>query len=170
MSETAERKRRAAKRPPILLTKVAKDLFRPASEQDLDRLARFKTGSTVACEVREMRNIAFHRKYFALINFLFGIWEETMPKMEWRGHEVRAEINKFRGDLTVLTGRFDATYNVRGEVQCEPHSISFASMGEEEFEKLYSDTINVALEKVLDRPELNEAKVREIVDQILHFT
>lgn len=152
------------------MKKVAKDLFRPATEQDAERLERFTVGAEVACDLREMRNYQFHKKYFALINYLFGIWEETMPPSEWRGHQVRANIDKFRDDLTILTGRFDATYNVRGEVQLDAHSISFASMDQEEFEKLYSDTINVALAKVLHRPDLNEEIVREMVDQILHFT
>lgn len=169
MSDTAERKRRAAKRPPIRMTKVAKDLFRPATEEDLERLGRFRTGATIACDVREERNYKFLQKYMVMVKFLFDIWEETMPRQQWRGQEVRANIDRFRGDLTILTGRCDATYNVRGEVRLEPHSVSFASMGEEEFEQLFSETINVALAKVLNRPDLDEARVRQIVDQLLHF-
>lgn len=170
MSEAAPVRRRAVKKPPVMLTKVARDLLRPASAADAERLERFRIGGEIACEVREIRNLGFHKKYWALINFLFDIWEETMPRQQWRGREVKANIDRFRDNLTILTGRFDPTYNIRGEVQLDAHSISFASMQQEEFEKLFSDTIDIALSKVLDRPDLDQAKVRQIVDQIMHFS
>lgn len=168
MEAGVKRTKRQGK-PPVMLRKLGNGCLAPASERDAERLKRFKPGADVSCELKLIRNGSFHRKYFALLNFIFGIWEETMPRRRWRNHEVRASFERFREDIIILTGRFDAIYNIQGEVRMEAHSISFARMEQEEFEALYSQTIDVALQKVLNRPDLDEATVRRTVDDLLRY-
>jgi hypothetical protein len=42
-------------------------------------------------------------------------------------------------------------------------------MNEDEFEKLYSATINVVLGKILRNSNINEEQLRGMVDQVLEF-
>lgn len=152
-----------------LLVKTPQGYLAPSDEEAAERLKKVKVGAIVRCDIKQMRNYDFHKKFFALVKFLFDIWEETMPRAEYRGRPILPNIDKFRRDLVILTGRYTATYNVRGDVQLEADSISFASMSQAEFEQLYSDVINVALAKVLDRPDLSEEKLRQHLDAIMHF-
>ena len=46
---------------------------------------------------------------------------------------VLKNFDRFRKDLTVLSGFYNATYTFRGDVRLEPKSLSFGSMCEEEF-------------------------------------
>lgn len=141
----------------------------PFSEEDAAGLRKIKTGAPVRCEITQVRNPAFHRKFFALIKFLFDIWAERVPRKTYKGVEVQPSIERFRKDLTILAGRYVAHYNIRGEVRLEAESISFASMGQEEFETLYSSVIDVALKKVIDAPDLTPDRVRNLVDQLMAY-
>lgn len=153
----------------IMMTKTPAGALIPASEDDSDKLRKIKAGATVRCTITQPRNIGYHRKFFSMLTFLFGIWEETMPRQQYRGHDVKPNIDRFRHDLIVLSGRYRATYNVRGEVRLEAESISFASMSQESFEALFSDIINIALAKVLDRPDLTEEKIRAYCEQVMAY-
>lgn len=141
----------------------------PAFEDDLEKLRKIRAGASVRCEISQPRNPGFHRRFFALIKFLFDIWSETLPPMQYKGQEVQPSIDRFRKDLTILAGRYTAHYNIRGECRLEADSISFASMSQEEFEKLYSEIINVALRKVINRPDLDEDSIRRLVDQLMSY-
>lgn len=141
----------------------------PFGDEDREKLAKVKTGSAVRIEMTQVRNPQFLKKFFCLVRFLFDIWQETVPRRRYRGEEVQPSIENFRKDLTILAGHYNTYYNIRGEVRLEARSISFAKMNEEEFESLYSSVINVALQKVLDRPDLDEGKVRTLVEQLLAY-
>lgn len=153
----------------VFMRKLPGGVLAPANDADSDALERVKTGEVVRCKIVRPRNIKFHRKFFALIEFLFDIWSETVAPRTYRGTPVMPNLNRFRRDLIILTGRYDATYNALGEVRLEAQSMSFANMGEAEFERLYSDVIQVALDRVLNRPDLDEGAVRAIVEDILAF-
>lgn len=153
----------------LLMTKTPSGALMPASEEEAEKLRKIKSGATVRCDIRQMRNYQFHKKFFSLVKFLFDIWEESVPRRLYRGVEVRPNLDRFRKDLIILSGRYDATYNVRNEVRLEAKSISFANMSEEEFERLFSDVINIALERVINRPDLSEEKIREYCDQLMQY-
>lgn len=153
----------------LLMTKTPSGALMPASEEEAEKLRKIKSGATVRCDIRQMRNYQFHKKFFSLVKFLFDIWEEGVPRRLYRGVEVQPNLDRFRKDLIILSGRYDATYNVRNEVRLEAKSISFANMSEEEFERLFSDVINIALERVINRPDLSEEKIREYCDQLMQY-
>ena len=74
---------------------------------------------------------------------------------------------RFRKDVIILAGYFDATYRLDGDVRIEAKSISFASMSEDEFEKLYSATIDVILKHVCT--QFDGKMLDEVVEQALAF-
>lgn len=142
----------------------------PATDEDAEVLRKIKAGSAVRVEVKQIRNYKFLQKWFTLAKYAFDIWSETIEPQEYKGVKIEANFDRFRKDLIVLTGRFDAVYNVRGEVRVEAKSISFAGMSEQEFEALYSDTINVILRKILTSSTMTEDQLRDHVDTVLRYT
>jgi hypothetical protein len=141
----------------------------PATDEDAEALRKIKAGTAVRVEVRQIRNYKFLQKWFTLAKYAFDIWSETVPPQEYKGHPVRPSFDRFRKDLIILSGRFDATYNARGEVRLEAKSISFASMSEDDFERLYSETISVVLGKILGGTRMTEDQLRNHVDNVLAY-
>lgn len=151
----------------VYLMKASSGAFVPASEQDAEAMRRFKVGGVQKAEITEMRNGRFFRKWWVLVQFAYGIWAETMPKQQWRGHDVLPNFDKFRKDLTILCGHFHAVWNIRGEMKVEPDSLSWSSMSEETFDQLYSKTIEVILSKVIPKAGMTEEVLRETVDRLM---
>ena len=60
-------------------------------------------------------------------------------------------------------------FNVKGELRLESKSVSFSAMSEQEFEELYSTVIDVALEKILNDPQMNADRLRSICEELMHF-
>lgn len=141
----------------------------PATDEDAEALRKVKAGAAVRVEVKQIRNYKFLQKWFTLAKYAFDIWSETVPPQEYKGQPVKPSFDRFRKDLIILGGRFDAVYNARGEVRVEAKSISFANMSEDEFERLYSDTIDVILQKILGGTGMTEEKLRNHVENVLAY-
>lgn len=142
----------------------------PATDEDAEALRKVKAGAAVRVEVKQIRNYKFLQKWFTLAKYAFDIWSETVEPQEYKGQPVKPSFDRFRKDLIILGGRFDAVYNARGEVRVEAKSISFANMSEDEFKKLYSDTIDVILQKILAGSRMTEDQLRNHVDNVLAYT
>jgi len=151
----------------IQMQKAANGILVPSDEEAQQELSKLKLGQPVRVTIVRQRNYHFLQKWFALINFAFDYWEP--PEIDGK-HKVTPEksLDRFRKDVTILAGYYDATYRLNGEVRIEAKSISFASMNEEDFEKMYSKTIDVVIRHVL--PEYTESELRkQIEDVILGF-
>ena len=154
----------------LLMIRQPGGLLQPATDEDAELLRKIKAGTTVRVEVKQIRNVKFLRKWFTLAHYAFDIWSETVEPMEYKGQPVMPEFERFRKDLIILCGHFDAVYNVRGEVRLEAKSISFAGMSEETFEKLYSKTIDVILAKIVGGTRMTEDQLRNHVDNVLRYS
>ena len=152
-------------------TKLPNASFIPASEDDAELLSKVKVGETVRLTLVRPRNIRFHRKFFALINLAFDYWEppkhgegsawaESMP--------IERNLDRFRKDVTILAGYYDATYRLNGDVRLEAKSISFGSMSEDDFEALYSKVIDVIINRVCTQYTEYELR-KQVEDMVLSF-
>lgn len=153
----------------LLMVRLPTGGFAPATDEDAEAIRKIKAGSMVRCEVKMIRNYKFLQKWFVLAKFAFDIWSDTLEPQEYKGVQVEPNFDRFRKDLIVLTGRFDAVYNARGDVRVEAKSISFANMSEQDFEALYSDTINVILKKILNSTAMTEDQLRDHVETVLRY-
>ena len=149
--------------PKLHLIKHSNQYLTPATEESIDLLEKVKAGSVITCEYSKMRNGNFFRKWWALVNFAFSHWEPG--EVEHNGDRFLPKKNSetFRKHLTVLAGYYDPTYGIDGRIRIEPKSISFAAMTEEEFEKLYSATVNVVLGKVLTN--YNKSDIDSVIEE-----
>lgn len=149
----------------VLLTKTPQGYMIPLSEIEADKCKRFKVGATVRAEVSAMRNHKFHRKFFAMLDVGFDAFDP--PESEHRGLPVQKNRERFRKDCIIAAGFYDAVANLNGEVRAEAHSISFASMDDAEFERVYSAVADVLLQKVLRN--YTRVDLDEIVERVMGF-
>lgn len=144
----------------------------PACEEARIWLMRKKIGATILMEPREIRNGAFFRKWFALVTLGWDYWHETVEPMEYKGLPVRPEFKRFRKDVTILAGYYDAVVNLKGELRIEAKSISWAKMDERTFAQLYDATIHVLQTMVFNGKrcrQWSEAEIRSVAEQLEAF-
>lgn len=121
----------------------------PLYNSDLDVKKQLKIGETYEATIIKPRNIAFHRKFFALIN------------MVYENQEVYTSIDHLRRDLTIASGFYEQHKTFTGQTRTEPKSISFANMKQEDFDKLYSAFI-VSIGKYFD---FSESDIKDNIQQ-----
>lgn len=147
-----------------LYRKVAGALY-PADPDSEEILHKIKEGTLVKAAVTRPRNLAFHRKLFAMLRIGFDAWEPE--PITYRGMTARRSFDEFRRDVTILAGYYTVEHGLDGKPKIRPKSISFGSMGEDEFEKLYSACCNVLLERVLTN--YTREGLDDVVRQIIAF-
>lgn len=149
----------------VVLTKTSVGLV-PADQQTSDWFAKLKIGQGVHGTFKKYRNLAFHNKYFALLNIAFDNWDPGEVNSKYGTPE--KNFDRFRADVTILAGFYDTTIRLDGSVRVEPKSISFGAMGQDEFENLYSRTIDVLLKHVYGK-DMSREEIDKIVDTYLSF-
>lgn len=154
----------------VMLTKGPGGALVPLDDDEAAKIARIKAGAVVRAEIAQMRNGAFFRKWWVLAKYAFDLWSETVEPIEYRGQKVRPEFQRFRKDLTIMAGYYNPVFNARGELRLEAKSIAWASMSEEEFDRLYSATIDVVLGKILEPGAMTEAQLKSHVENVLRFS
>jgi hypothetical protein len=116
----------------------------PLYPNDMDEKRKLKIGHDYECEIKNPRNISFHRRFFALINLGHENTSLDMP------------FNVYRKYMIVKAGFFTAYQTPKG-VYYDPNSISFASMSQDEFEEVYSRVLDKVIEDVgLDRESVEK--------------
>ena len=145
----------------LYLLKVGNVYVLDSGDDDSD----IKQGEIVSAEIKRPRNYRFHKKYFALLNYAFGVWEPGC--LEYKGKPVGKSFDRFREDITILAGYYTLTENIKGEVRAEADSISFGKMEDDEFASLYSKTIDVLLKHIFKN--YTREDVDKVVDNIIGF-
>lgn len=151
------------------LIRTASGAFVPATEEDADLAKRFKVGSLSRVELKLVRNGDFHRKWWALAQLAFDAWTETLPT----DTEALPDLEAFRKRLIMWAGFGRMLLEPDGKGGFEVHevakSISFGSMDQATFERLYSKTIDVVLQRILPNRGLSERDLHEWVSRVMHF-
>jgi len=119
----------------------------PVDEAGMQLLEKIKIGSHVEVEVKRKRNYEFHKKYFSLLNYAFENWEHE--EVFYKGVVVQDNFDVFRENVLIMAGYGYPVVNLKQEVRFIAKSISFAKMEQDEFEDLYSKTIDAILANVL---------------------
>lgn len=110
-------------------------------------------------------NPLFHRKFMSLLRVGFEYWQ---PGEVDKKHGVpEKNFDQFREDVTILAGFYFPVVRTDGTVRIKAKSISFASMDEEEFERLYQATLTVLLERVL--VGMSDADIERIQNNLLSY-
>lgn len=144
----------------------------PASDKDAEILSKFKSGDPVRVKLTRPRNYEFHKKYFSLLNFAFDYWEPPEADMPtyiaMKNITLNKSFDRFRKDIAILAGFYEASYRMNGEVRLEAKSVSFSKMSEDEFEELYTKTIDVIVQHVLPGQYTGDM-LRQTVDMAMGY-
>lgn len=114
----------------LTLVKELNGSFKPAYDSDYEQAKKIKAGKQVHCEITQPRNYEFLKKFFALVNLVY------------QNQDKYTNIKHLRKDLIIEAGYYDVRYNLHGVEIFEAKSISFASMTEDEFGKLYNAVVD----------------------------
>jgi hypothetical protein len=129
----------------VTVLKTAGGNLFPATDEDADKLTRFKTGEHYEIEIKLSRNPAFLRKVMAFFKFCFEYWDGESV-LEYT--ETPEQFDRFRKDLTILAGFYVQTTRLNGDTRLEAESLSFASMSEERFQQCYIALTNAAMRHI----------------------
>jgi hypothetical protein len=152
----------------VHLIKLPGGSLKPANQADADRLEKVKNGALVSAEIKQPRNPAFLRKYFAMLNFAFEYFNPEINSV--KGMTPEKNFERFRKDVQIMAGYRSLVVNLKGEARWESDSISFGEMEEIEFSKLYSSVFNVCWKMVLAKVNgMTEEIAERTILQILSF-
>lgn len=118
-------------------------MLAPVNREAREIMAAVKQDASLFVEVWMPRNMAQHRKFFALLN---NVVEATG---RW------ASTEHLRRDILIALHRCDEHVNqFTGEVEKVVHSMAVASMPKAEFERLYDDTMRLLTDALGCDPEM----------------
>ena len=140
----------------------------PADDEARDAIKHIKLGDAARVKITKARNYKFHRKWWALVTFAFDHWEPSeLADSPAVGVVPEKSLERFRKDVIILAGHYEAFYRLDGSVRIEPKSIAFSNMDQDTFEDLYSKTIDVVLKHVFRN--YTEDELRMAVDELMAF-
>jgi hypothetical protein len=150
----------------IMVMKAPGGYLVPADEQSRETVGRWKLGQGVRVKAAKARDLVKHRKFFAMLNLGFDSWEPSGAQT-YKGERVAKNFDRFRKDVLILAGHYEAVHNMKGEVRLEAKSIAFDKMEEDEFLQVYSDVADVLLTRVLKT--YTREDLDAVVEQLLGF-
>ena len=129
----------------------------PMYDSDAENKAKLRNGEQVLCTIKRPRNIAFHRKFFALVRLTyFNLPEHLMTR--FCIHNEEDMLARFKIDL----GLFDIVDVGEGRA-LKLGSISFAKMDNTEFESFYNQCLDLVQHVYLEGAD--RADILEEVDK-----
>ena len=171
--------------------------------------SKFKLGDVLVAEFKRVRNPAFHRRFFALLNLGFEYWEPTggaissnerklvtgfanflstyggsanalqdaaehyLEQVAGRrvtnGISLCKSYEAYRAWVIVEAGHYDTIKLPDGSLRKHPHSISFANMGEIEFQQLYNAALDVLWHWILSKPFRTQDEAENAAAQLMSF-
>ena len=152
----------------VLMTRTPAGALIPISDEEADKMSRFKTGDTIRGNFTVERNGAFHKKFFSLLQLCYEKFCNNLERADYKGEVAKPCFETYREQLIILAGHYDVTFDIRGKIKLKAKSLSFAKCSQEEFEAIYSDLINAALKHVYDKT-MTERELRNLVEQILRY-
>ena len=151
----------------IILVKTISGLL-PADPQSHEAYGKIKGGEAFRCDIKKIRNYRFLKKYFALLNIGYDNWNPPSIKVDNERVIPLKNFDRFRHDVAILSGYYHSTIRLDGTIRIEAKSISFASMGDDEFADLYSKTIDVFIKHIYGSKHTKE-DIDHMVEEYLRF-
>ena len=135
----------------------------PGDKPTEEYVLKLPYGTQIHGDFKKRRNVQFHRKGMALLNFLFDLWEPGEISNKYGKPE--KNFDRFRKDLTILAGFYTQTIRLNGDIRTEAKSISFSSMDEDTFADWYSKIVDIGLKHIITG--YDKAEVDRVVDELI---
>lgn len=117
----------------IYLEKFEDGRMLPADGESATKWSKAKVG-VYRFEFKRERNPQFHKKYFKMVNSAF------------RNQDRFRSVDDLRKAICFAMGFTDDFQRLSGEIVKVPKSIAFGKMNADEFESLYSATVDALLQ------------------------
>lgn len=119
--------------------------FLPYGDDDYEEKKKLKIGDTYSVEIKVVRNLDFHRKYFAMISYAW----EFLNEREIATFKTKENFRKY---IEVAAGHCDVIFHPRLQEFVEiPKSISFGKMDNTAFSNLYQKVKDVIFSIIGER-------------------
>ena len=106
--------------------------FVPETDEDAEVKRKLKRGATYEITIKEVRNVKFHRLYFALINCAWEYLTEQQRAF------FKDDVERFRETVQIAAGHYEPCYSIARQEWIEkPKSIAFDKLSESDFSSLY---------------------------------
>lgn len=129
--------------------------FIASTHIDEDKMSYIKIGDVVNVEMKKPRNGKFHRKFFALVGFVFESQERYKT------------TDDLLIEIKLKAGHYQEHITTKGIIIYVPKSISFASMDGYEFDEFYKKVTQIVLVNFLEG--MTEDELNKHVDMLLGF-
>lgn len=140
----------------LMLQRVQGNLLAPADEDAEAVISRWPMGQGVSAEVKRERNLAHHRKFFALVSTV-AAYSEVFDTTE-----------KALVAIKLAAGHCEFLPDPRtGELVAVPKSISFDAMDEDAFSQFESRAIDGILTHIL--PAMDRQSLELAQEAVLGF-
>ena len=127
----------------FFLQKQKNNYFIPIDDDDFKKTLKIEIDEIVEVKYWKKRNYEFHKKFFALLNCAIHHLPENNQWNRFR------DIEPLRKEVLIQIGHFTEHITLGGVKQRIPNSISFESIDDEEFARIYSRSIDVILKYFL---------------------
>lgn len=150
-------------KPDLYLVKVADGLLAPVpgDHYSAEIVAKLGNGELLHGQFAKSRDPIRHRKFFAMLGVAFEAFEP-------REGAPAKEFEQFRSDITILAGFYDRWIGVDGTERVQAKSISWASMDELEFRRVYAAVADVLIQYVLTN--YTREDLDAVVSELMDFT
>lgn len=128
----------------------------PATEYDQQLFREtVKHGANFKAQVTQGRNLEYHKRYMAMINF---VWTHTDASNDF------VSVRHFRKMAEMHAGHFEAVVSMNGKTVYWPKSISFARCDETEFRDIAKGVYRLLWEKYFQSDEsMNYDRIMEMI-------
>lgn len=107
----------------------------PVDDEGIKYLYNRKPGDVLSCEIKQTRNYENHKRFFKFLQVTFDM-QDHFENLEY-----------YRHWLTMKAGYFDTIVAPNGKTIFKAHSLAFDMMDEDEFKKVFSNSIDVFLKE-----------------------
>ena len=154
----------------LQLIKMPGGMLRPANQPDADSVKNIANGSILNAKIVQPRNPKFHRKFFAMLGFFFELWE-IPDDLEYKRIKPEKNYDQFRKDILIAAGFRELIVNIKNECRFVAKSISFASMGDDEFTEVYRLVFNTCWRHVMNNTivKMTPDQAENTINQMLDF-
>jgi hypothetical protein len=127
--------------------------LRPADDASEELMNSLPLGEPIKVKISRPRNLQQHRKFYALLQIVFS------------NQSIYPTIDALLAVIKITLGHCDIVKLPNGDLAPVVKSISFASMPQDDFNRFYSQTVDLVLQHFLAGIEKTELE-REIFQLI----
>lgn len=158
------------------LVKLPTGKVRGYSQDDLDAVEKYvsfrkqlEPGELYSVRYWQSPDPVLHRKLMAMFRIGYGHWdpEKGKKRLRYKGHPIEKNFDRFRHDVMIRAGYFDASWDSRGRLHLDPKSIAYGKMSEDDKRRLVSAVADVLIKDILTN--YTRGTLDDVIEELLRM-